>query len=57
MAIAITLPGVNDLGRKRVVNYHNFENSVHVIQHDLQRFIVKNIEGKSKKASDVSHIL
>ena len=57
MAIAITLPGVHDLGRKRVENYHNFENSVHVIQHDLQEFIAKNIDGESKKVSDVSHIL
>ena len=37
-------------------NYQNFENSVHVIHNDLQGFIVKNIDGKSKKASDVSHI-
>ena len=57
MAIAITLPGVHDLGRKRVENYHNFENSVHVIQHDLQEFIAKNIDGESKKVSDFSHIL
>ena len=27
------------------------------IQHGLQRFIVKNIEGKSTKANDLSHIL
>ena len=57
MAIAIALPGVNDLGRKRVENYHNFENSVHAIQHDLQEFITKNIDGESKNVSDVSHIL
>ena len=47
--------GVADLVSeiKRVENYPNFEKSVHVIQHDLQGFIVLNIYGDSKKASDV----
>ena len=39
---------------KRVENYHDFEKLAHVIQHGLQRFIVKNIEGE---ANDLSHIL
>ena len=29
----------------------------HVIQHGLQRFIVKNIEGDSTEANDIGHIL
>ena len=35
---------------KRVVNYTDFE-------HGLQGFIVKNIEGDSTEANDLSHIL
>ena len=42
---------------KRVVNYPAFEKLGHVIHHDLQRFIVKSIEGKSTEANDLSHIL
>ena len=35
----------------------NFEKLAHIIQHGLQRFIVKNIEGELTKANDLSHIL
>ena len=42
---------------KRVENYPNFERLVHIIQHGLQGFIVKNIEGESMEANDLSHIL
>ena len=31
----------------RVVNYTDFETLSHVIEHGLQGFIVKNIEGES----------
>ena len=31
---------------KRVVNYTDFEKLCHIIEHGLQRFIVKNIEGE-----------
>jgi len=40
-----------------VENYPDFEKLAHVIQHGLQRFMVKNIEGESKEANDPSHIL
>ena len=42
---------------KRVVNYTDFEKLSHIIEHGLQGFIVKNIEGESKEANDLSHIL
>ena len=42
---------------KRVENYPDFEKLVHVIQHGLQGFIVKNIEGESTELNDLSHIL
>ena len=42
---------------KRVKNYPDFERLAHVIQHGLQGFIVKNIEGESMEANDLSHIL
>ena len=42
---------------KRVENYHDFEKLAPVIQHGLQGFIVKNIEGESTEANDLSHIL
>ena len=32
----------------RVVNYTDFEKLSHIIEHGLQGFIVKNIEGESK---------
>ena len=42
---------------KRVVNYTDFEELSHIIDHGLQGFIVKNIEGESTEANDLSHIL
>jgi len=42
---------------KRVENYPDFDKLAHVIQHDLQWFIVKNIEGESTEAKDLSLIL
>ena len=42
---------------KRVVNYTDFEKLSHIIKHGLQGFIVKNIEGESMEANDLSHIL
>ena len=42
---------------KRVVNYTDFEKLSHIIEHVLQGFIVKNIEGDSTETNDVSHIL
>ena len=38
---------------KRLVNYTDFEKLSHIIQ----GFIVKNIEGESTEANDLSHIL
>ena len=37
--------------------YPDFEKLAHVIQHGLQGFVVKNIEGESTKANDLSYIL
>ena len=42
---------------KRVGNYPDFEKLPHVIQHGLRGFIVKNTEGKSTEANNVSTIL
>ena len=42
---------------KRVVNYTDFEKLSHIIEQGLQGFIVENIEGESKEANDLSHIL
>ena len=42
---------------KRVVNYTDFVKLSHIIEHVLQRFIVKNIEGETTEANDLSHIL
>ena len=42
---------------KRVENYRDFDNLDHVIQHGLQWFIVKNIEGESTEANDLCLIL
>jgi len=42
---------------KRVENYPGFEKLAHVIQHGLQGFMAKNIEGESTEANDLSHIL
>ena len=41
----------------RVVNYTDFEKLSHIIEHGLQGFIVKNIEGESTEANDLSHVL
>ena len=40
-----------------MVNYTDFEQFLHIIEHGLQGFIVKNIEGESTEANDLSHIL
>ena len=42
---------------KRVVNCTDLEKLSHVIEHGLQGFIVKNIEGESTEANDLSYIL
>ena len=42
---------------KRVENYTDFEKLSHIIEHGLQGFIIKNIEGESTEANDLSHIL
>ena len=42
---------------KGVENYTDFEKLSHIIEHGLQGFIVKNIEGESTEANDLSHIL
>jgi len=39
---------------RRVENYPDFDKLAHVIQHGLQWFIVKNIEGKSTEANELS---
>ena len=38
-------------------NYPDLEKLAHVIQHGLRGFIVKNTEGESTEANNVSHIL
>jgi len=40
-----------------VENYPDFGKLAHAIQHGLQGFIVKNIEGESTEANDLGHIL
>ena len=42
---------------KGVENYSDFNKLARVIQHGLQRFIVKNIKGESTEANDLSHVL
>ena len=42
---------------KRVGNYPDFEKLAHVIQHGLQGLIIKNIEGETTEANDLSRIL
>ena len=42
---------------KRLVNYTDFEKLSHIIEHSLQGFTVKDIEGESMEANDLSHIL
>ena len=41
---------------KRVENYPDFDKLAHVIQHGPERFIVKNIEGETTEADDLSLI-
>ena len=41
----------------RVENYPDFEKLAHIIQHGLQGFILKNIEGESTEANNLSLIL
>jgi len=51
--------GVTDFASeiKSVENHPDFEKLAHVIQHGLQGFIVKNIEGESTETNVLSHIL
>jgi len=42
---------------ERVENFPDFETLAHVIQHGVQGFIAKNIEGESTEANNLSHIL
>ena len=42
---------------KCAVNYTDFEKLPHIIEHGPPGFIVKNIEGESTEANDLSHIL
>jgi len=42
---------VSDIEREE--NYPDFDKLAHVIQHGLQGFIVKNIEGESTEATDL----
>ena len=42
---------------KRVVNHTDFEKLSHIIEHGLQGFTVKNIEGESTEANDLCHVL
>ena len=42
---------------KRVVNHTDFEKLPHIIEHGLQCFTVKNIEGESTEANDLCHVL
>jgi len=48
---------VSEIKRARVENCPDFEKLAHVLQHGLQGFIVKVIEGESTEADDLSHIL
>ena len=43
------------LCEKRVENYPDFEKLASVFQHGLQGFTVKNIDGESTEANDLSH--
>jgi len=42
---------------KRVENYPDFHKLAHIVQHGLQWFTVKNIEGESTEANNLSLIL
>ena len=41
---------------KCVQNYPDFEKLAHVIQHGLQGFIVKSIEGESTEGNHLNHM-
>jgi len=51
--------GVTDFASeiRRGKLYPDFEKLAHVIQHGLQGFIVKKVEGESTEANGLSHIL
>jgi len=38
-------------------NYPDFEKLEHVIQYGLEGFKVKHIEGESREATDLGHVL
>ena len=40
-----------------MVNYSDFEKLSHIIEHGLQGFLVKNIEGEPTEVNDLSRIL
>ena len=40
-----------------MVNHTDFEKLSQIIEHGLQGFIVKNIEGESTEANDLCHVL
>ena len=40
-----------------MVNLTDFEKLSHIIEHGLQGFIVKNIEGELTEANDLCHVL
>ena len=42
---------------KCVENYPDFYKLAHIIQHGLQGFIVKNFDGESREANNLSLIL
>ena len=42
---------------RRVVDCTDFEKLSHLIEHGLQGFIVRNIEGESREANDLSHFV
>ena len=42
---------------KHVVSYTGFEELSHIIEHRLQGFIAKDIEGESTEPNDLSNIL
>ena len=48
---------VSEIHVQHVENYPSLENSVHVIQHDLQGFIAENTDGESVEANKLSHTL
>ena len=47
----------NFILKTKHVESTDFKKLVHIIQHGLQGFLVKNFEGESLEASDFSHTL